>query len=57
MSDSRTVLRLLTALTVALALMCLWMAVMWKRAQDEVRCWRDFVAHDERPPEGDCRRL
>jgi hypothetical protein len=49
--------RWLAAVTVALAVPCLVLAVQWKGAHDEALCWRAFHDAGEVPPEGDCRRL
>lgn len=55
--DPKALVRLMTALCVLLAAMCVWLAMAGQRAREEALCWRAFVEDDERPPEGDCRRL
>jgi len=47
--------RLLAASCVALALMCLALAMLHERARAEADCWRAIVIEGEWPPEGDCR--
>ncbi|WP_332774051.1 hypothetical protein [Phenylobacterium sp.] len=46
---------ILTLCCVALAAMCVALAVLHARAQAEAACWRAIVIDGEWPPEGDCR--
>lgn len=45
--------RVLTAVAVALAAMCVWLAAAWTDAREEAACWR-AAAEFQLQPEGDC---
>jgi hypothetical protein len=46
--------RILAAISLTLALMCLALAWQTRRAEDRAACWRS-MAEDGIAPEGDCR--
>jgi len=52
---SRTLVavRILTAVSVALAVMCAVLAWAWSRAREEAACWR-IAAEFQQQPEGGC---
>lgn len=47
-------IRILTAVSVALAAMCVALAWAWSDAREEAACWRT-AAEFQLQPEGDCR--
>jgi len=53
--DPRTIPRILTHCCVALAAMCVALALRHAKARAEADCWRAIVIEGEWPPEGDCR--
>ena len=52
-SPTITALRVLTALAVALAAMCAFLAWQWKTERDRADCWRAY-AEFQLQPEGNC---
>lgn len=50
------ILRVVTALAVLLAAMCLLLALAFKQANDERLCWRVVFEDGDWPAEGTCRR-
>lgn len=46
--------RILTALSVALGLMCAGLAWLWKTERETAACWK-AAAEFQLQPEGDCR--
>jgi hypothetical protein len=46
--------RIMAAACVALALMCVGLAVAWNQQREEAACWR-IAAEFQRVPESDCR--
>ena len=49
-------LRIVTAIAVLLALMCFFLALAFKQANDERLCWRVVFEDGDWPAEGSCRR-
>jgi hypothetical protein len=50
-------MRILAIISVALALMCVAIAMAFHRAHQENLCWRAVVEDGDWPAAGDCRRL
>lgn len=54
-SPTVTAVRILTALAVALAAMCAYLAWQWNSEREKAECWRAY-AEFQLQPEGDCQR-
>jgi hypothetical protein len=55
--DTTAAVKFLAVISVALAAMCIFLVVAWKREHTRVDCWRAYAEDGAPPPEGDCRRL